>query len=280
MRLLAICLMILAGRVFPQNFIYLTSIGQFNNASSFHISPTGFLFIADAGRNEIIKMDTMGKPIKSTGGYGWGETTFDNPTGIFATSLSVYIADKNNHRIQRFDKDLNPISTLYTRDNEDMNSRFGYPQSCLISPQGDLFILDTENKRILKFDLFGNFIQNFGGYEYGKYALNKPSGISGDMNNNIYVAEGKKILLYDAFGNGIGEIEESEEISSLNIIYNTMTLNSTRSIYFCDLSQKGSQPEKLNIDFNQTGDDIISTLYFNHKLYILTQKEILIYERN
>jgi outer membrane lipoprotein-sorting protein len=142
-----------------------------------------------------------------------------------------------------------------------------------------MFILDSENKRILKFDLFGNFIQNFGGYDYGRYALNDPTGIAGDLNNNLFVIDGSTILIYDQFGNGIGEINGKENFSAINIIYNNMTINSRDNIYYYDLSHRTDQMEKISIDSKEISGDIKSTLIFNTKLYVLTSKEILIFQR-
>lgn len=276
---LAIIFILLQSWASPQTYIYQGTIGAFSNASSIHINSAGFLFITDAGNDEIYKMDTLGKVYKTTGGHGWGESTFDNPVNIFATPLSIYITDKNNHSIKRFDKDLNPISSLSTRDNDDQNSRFGYPLSCVIAPQGDLFILDSENKRILKFDLFGNFIQNFGGYDYGKYALNNPAAMAVDQNNYLYVADGKTILIYDQFGNGIGEITGAEDFVSINIIFDNMTISSKDKIYYYDLSQRTGQLENIKLDSEEIKGDIKSTLIFNKKLYVLTSKEIQIFQK-
>jgi hypothetical protein len=276
---LAILFILLQSWSSPQTYIYQGSIGEFNNASSIHINAAGFLFITDSGNDEIYKMDTLGKVIKTTGGHGWAEATFDNPVHIFATPLSIYVTDKNNHRIQRFDKDLNPISSLSTRDNDDANSRFGYPLSCVLSAQGDLLILDSENRRILKFDLFGNFIQNFGGHDYGNYALNNPTAMAGDQNNYLYVIDGKTILIYDQFGNGIGDIKGTEDFSSINIIFNNMTINSRDKIYYYDLSQKAGQLENIKIDLTEIRGEIKGTLLFNNKLYVLTSKEIQIFQR-
>ena len=276
---LAIVFILIQSLASPQTYIYQGSIGTFNNASSMHINASGFLFITDSGNDDLYKMDTLGRVIKSTGGHGWAEATFDNPVDIFATALSIYVADKNNHRIQRFDKDLNPISSLYTRDNDDPNSRFGYPLSCVIVPQGDLFILDSENKRILKFDLFGNFIQNFGGYDYGKYALNNPIAMAGDFNNFIYVADGKTIFIYDQFGNGIGEIKGTDDFVSINIIFDNMTINSKDKIYYYDLKQRTGVLENIKIDTDNNKEEIKSSLIFNKKLYVLTSKEIQIFQR-
>jgi hypothetical protein len=224
-------------------------------------------------------MDTLGKVIKSTGGHGWAEATFDNPVHIFATPLSIYVADKNNHRIQRFDKDLNPISSLSTRDNDDQNSRFGYPLSCVIAAQGDMFILDSENRRILKFDLFGNFIQNFGGYDYGKYALNNPVAMAVDFNNYLYVVDGKTIFIYDQFGNGIGEIKGAEDFNSINIIFDNMTINSKDKIYYYDLTQRTGTLEEIKTDADNIKGEVKSSLIFNNKLFVLTSKEIKIFQK-
>ena len=271
--------LLLSSLVFPQQYIYQYSLGKFNDAASFHINSAGFIFVADAGNSDIIKLDTAGKILKEVGGYGWQDSQFDIPSGIFASTLSIYVADKNNHRIERFDKDLNFVSSFSKRDNDDQNSRFGYPLGCVITNQGDLFILDSENKRIVKFDLFGNYIQNFGGYDYGKYATNSPVDMATDQTNNIYVVDGKKILIYDQFGNGMGEMDAIEDLSSIRIIFNNMTISSKNSIYYFDLSKGFGKPEKLNLELTESTGDIKASFIFNTKLYVLTSKEILVYQK-
>jgi len=81
--------------------------GKFSNAVSFSINPVGSIYITDADKNEIIKLDTLGNELNRIGGYGWNPAAFDFPADIFAQTLKVYVADKNNNRIQVFDKDLN-----------------------------------------------------------------------------------------------------------------------------------------------------------------------------
>ncbi len=62
--------------------------------------------------NEIVKLDTLNNALKSIGGYGWSNSTFDEPVDIYATDLRVYVTDKNNNRVQVFDKDLNFLFLL------------------------------------------------------------------------------------------------------------------------------------------------------------------------
>ena len=86
-------------------------------------------------------------------------------------------------------------------------------------------------------------------------------------------------MIYDQFGNGIGEIKGTEDFSSINIIFNNMTINSKDNIYYYDLSQRTGLLENVNVDLNEIKGDVKSTLFFNERLYILTSKEIQIFQR-
>src|SRR3990172_10415869 len=171
---LFVYLLLFSFEILAQNFVLDYSFGNFSSAAAFSISSSGFIFIADDGDDSLIKLDTLGNVIKEIGGYGWSESAFDTPSDIIANSLNVYVCDKQNHRVQAFDKDLNFISELYTRERDNPEERFGYPLSCALSSMGDLYVLDSENIRVLKFDLFGNYIQNFGGFDGGIFSLKNP----------------------------------------------------------------------------------------------------------
>ncbi len=151
--------------VLPQKIQQVAEIGDFYQASSFSINAAGFIYVTDAGANEIIKLDTLGNELISIGGYGWSESAFDEPVDIFATTLNLYVADKNNHRIQFFDKDLNYLSEFGTNDIDNPDYAFAYPTSCATSNQGDFYILDSDNLRVLKYDLNGNFLIEIGNHD-------------------------------------------------------------------------------------------------------------------
>ncbi|HVO74130.1 MAG TPA: NHL repeat-containing protein [Ignavibacteriaceae bacterium] len=279
--ILLILLINFAG--FSQSFNFNFSFGKFRDASSFYISSAGFIYVTDTGSDEVYKLDTLGNLKKEIGGHGWDEESFDDPADVFATPLNVYVSDKNNHRIQRFDKDLNFISQLRSDENTPLNEQFGYPLGCVTSTQGDMFILDSENKRIIKFDLFGNFIQNFGGYEAGAYTLNSPRKIAISPNNNIFVLDGNTIKIFDQFGNGMGSAEAGIDLNSLTIIFSSLTVNSRHEILSADLRNPELKFNKVMLQDSSPGSrgspEILSTLIFNNKLYLLTSKEILVYTK-
>lgn len=274
--LIALLVLFSSNLLYSQTFTYQSSIGKFKNASAFTINSAGVIYVSDAATDEIFKMDTLGNIMKYVGGYGWDEGDFDKPVDVFANPLSVYVADKNNHRIQRFDKDLNFISLLYTRGNDNQDEHFGYPLSAVASNQGDLFILDSENKRILKFDLFGNFVMNFGGFDAGAYALSDPKKMVVSSANNLYVLDGQKIIEFDQYGNGLNIIQTITNYISITLISENMLLNTNDRIIMTNLELPEFKFSEIKID-DAGFKPIVSSLIFQSKLYILNPEEIRIY---
>lgn len=261
-----------------QNFVLDYTIGSFISASAFSINSTGHIFITDDGDDSLIKLDTLGNVLKEIGGYGWSESAFDNPSDVFATTLNVLVCDKRNHRVQNFDKDLNFISGLYTRESKISEERFGYPLSCVLSTMGDLYVLDSENKRILKFDLFGNFIQNFGGFDAGIYSLKIPKMLAVDAENSIYVLDDSLLLVYDQFGNGKRRVQLNNSFSNIKNSSGFSIYNNEKEIYIGTFQNDNFVSSKINLIDNKEELKIISSTIFNKKLYILTPKEIYIFK--
>jgi len=137
------------NEAFAQEFTYENSIGKFEHATSFYISSAGILFVTDDFTDEVYQLDTLGNLLNSIGGYGWDINTFDDPVDVYADPLKIFVTDKNNHRIQSFDKNLNFIFEFNKQESEIEEERFGYPESAVQSNQGDVIILDSENKRRL-----------------------------------------------------------------------------------------------------------------------------------
>jgi len=273
-------LILLVGTLaFPQKYQLEYKIGQFVNASSFYVNPAGFIYVTDIRTDEITVLDTLGNLILNIGGYGWRQSAFDYPADIYADALKVYVVDKNNHRIQRFDKNLNFNFQIFTRNSEIEQERFGYPLSAVMSNQGDIFILDSENSRIVKLDIFGNFLQNFGGYDYGNYALQKPVQLAVSMQNNIFVIDRNQIIMFDQYGNGTGKITGIEEYTSMRIIFEWLTVTSKDKIYIANLRSPEMSLREVLLEGTEDKLEIVSALIFNNKLYVLSKKEILIFNR-
>ena len=263
-----------------QSFDYSESIGKFNRASSFYITANGLIYVSDSGSDEIILLDTLGNQINTFGGYGWDENSFDDPADVFADPLSIYVADNNNHKIKRFDKNLNFISSLYRRESEFLQEQFGYPLSCATSNQGYLYFIDSENKRIMKFDIFGNFILNFGGFDAGKYQLTNPKQLAISSWNYIFVIDGSDIVIFDNFGNGTNRISIDKPVNSIRILFDHMIICNGEEVYHSYLKSIDSKFTKIDLAGFEIDQKIISGILLNNRLYILTAKKLLVFDQN
>ncbi|MBK7629663.1 MAG: NHL repeat-containing protein [Ignavibacteriales bacterium] len=279
MKNLLLLFTILCSGLFAQNFEYDTSFGDFKNASSFYITANGMIYVSDSGSDEIVLLDTLGNQLKTFGGYGWDENSFDNPTDVFADPLTIYVADKNNHAIKRFDKNLNYLSSLYKKESDNSEERFGYPLSCATSNQGDLYFIDSENSRIMKFDLYGNYKINFGGFDAGKYQLSDPTKLAISSSNNIFVIDGEDIIVYDDFGNGINRINIGQRINSIRILFDQLVLTINDEIYHIYLRSPDLNITKFNLSGIDVLTNIVSAILLNNNLYVLTSKDILIFNK-
>ena len=142
-----------------------------------------------------------------------------------------------------------------------------------------MYILDSENKRIIKFNSFGDFVQNFGGFDAGIYALSNPKKFAISPNNFIFVLDGKRIVVFDQYGNGVSVFNSNYELESINIIFNKLTVNTKHDILFANLNDQFSLNEII-LDEIEENTDIVSSLIFNNKLYLLTPEKIIVYSRS
>ena len=274
---LLILLLVILQTIPAQTFVQSGQIGTFNMANSFSINPAGYFYVSDIGSNEIIKLDTLGNVIKAIGGYGWTESSFDTPSDVFANTLNVYVSDKNNNRIQYFDKDLNFLSQFTTEDSNDETKTFRYPISSAVSTQGDLFILDSDNNRILKYNSRGEFQVTIGGYDAGSYSLMTPIQFT-ITSLKLLVLDSQFLVLFDLFGNGIKKIKLEFVPENINSVFGNVCINVKSQIILIDEVSLESGTVAHVKFLSKIEEDIVDALVFNTKLYLLTKNTILIYK--
>jgi hypothetical protein len=276
-KLYMLILLIITIANYGQKLIPAGEIGSFSSARSFAINPYGMIYVSDDLKNEITQIDTLGNTIKTIGGYGWDTGSFDSPFDVFANILNVYVADKNNNRIQLFDKDLNFISQLSFREASEDRFSFKYPTSVSVSNQGDFYVLDSDNKRILKFNLRGEFITEIGGIEAGSFRLSDPQKFCMDANYNLLALENNSIFIFDQYGNGKKKVNIPFHATNINSLYNWVTIVDSKNLLLINNNQQDyssySEVIKLNLE-----EDIMDACVYRSKLYVLTGTVIFIYQ--
>ena len=144
---------------------------------------------------------------------------------FFLTPLSAVAIDNQIDVCYTINKKREKISIpqMYTFENVirgqfdgmEMNN----PNDLYIDSKGDVYIADTGNNRILKFNSTGEFLCSYDNAASG--GLITPKGVTVDENNNMYIADSgnQRIVILDEHGNYISSQgkPESDLLSGLAV---------------------------------------------------------------
>ncbi len=213
--------------------------GQFqrggSGVSGVAIDQEDNVYVATSGgscnKHQIQKFDQDGKVIKDWNGLIGYQIGYGGLQGIAVGGVSsssskdseegectgeeeskdyfVYVADTHNHRIQKFDAEGNFVlqwgnigrygshSRSYSYGKKPPGGLFFYPHDVAADNKGNVYVADTANNRIQKFDANGTFITH-----WGRGDLNYPTGVGVDPEGNVWVADYSSQLVrkYDSNG--------------------------------------------------------------------------------
>jgi DNA-binding beta-propeller fold protein YncE len=187
------------------------TFGDFVNARSISFNTNEEIYICDVGTNKVQRFNSQGKLTAEVGGYGWKATQFDQPMQVAASDgLNLFIVDYNNNRVERYDKNLNYISTLKGEDDARVPQLlFRYPVSVAASVQGDLFILEKDANQVIRINPFSLLTTQFGGFGAGQGRFQDPYELEISRGTGfIYISDESlgRIEVFDAFGNFVMEL--------------------------------------------------------------------------
>jgi sugar lactone lactonase YvrE len=243
---------------------------SFSGISSFTYSGCGpFNIVLDSSDNiyvsdhcqRVLKFDSSGNLLQtigsSTPNSGTGAGEFNTPRGLaFATSGDLYVVDQYNSRIQKFDSSGNFISTFGWGVSDGSlelqvctsscqigisgsgDGQFSSPNGIAIDSENFIYVADSSNHRIQKFDSSGNFISTFGEYPPGldDGHLAYPTSLTLDDEGNMYIVDygNDRVQVFDNEGNYITKFGypgtgESQFDSVWNI-----AIDSSRNLYVTD----------------------------------------------
>ena len=117
----------------------------------------------DADNYRIQKFDSDGKYLTKLVDSGSGDGEFNSPLGIAVDTLGTCMWQyADNHRIQKFHTTENGITYSYLKQWGTRASNYLEPQSSVAVHDGFIFVADSDNNRILKFDQSGNMVTRWG----------------------------------------------------------------------------------------------------------------------
>ncbi|MBK8901727.1 MAG: hypothetical protein IPM53_11125 [Anaerolineaceae bacterium] len=167
----------------------------------------GNIYIFDSGSHRVLKLDQAGILLLEWGGQGSEEGQFDcyedkgTICGIAVDEQdNIYVVDKGNYRIQKFDSAGNFLLAWGSQGTGD--GQFVRPIYAAVDQQGHVFVTDDRNPVIQKFDANGLFLGKWGSLGTAEGQFNHATGIAIDSDGNVYVSdyENQNIQKFDNDG--------------------------------------------------------------------------------
>ena len=130
---------------------------------------------------EIYEFERMWPVLEQPWYFNW-------PHGVaFDSRGYIYVADSDNHRIQKFTSDGQFIAKWGSLGGGE--GQFNWPGGVTVDGSGYVYVVDSGNHRIQKFTSSGQFIATWGSYGDEEGQFISPLGITVDSSDNVYVAD-------------------------------------------------------------------------------------------
>lgn len=296
--------------------------GQFRTPAGIAVSDSGRVYVSDSGNNRIQEFDANGKFISKWGQQGSGQDQLNNPTGLaLGSNDTLFVCDTGNHRIQKFNtigKHLSGwggygvlpavwqvssfVSTYPSDPNTDdsYKKRFNNPSGVVVK-DGAVYVADTGNNRIMKYDEDGSFLSQYGfKYVYDRtenvgatqylpahtvkiykrsFSLDSPRGVAIDKHGFIYFTGNNKANKLDSSFNAVTEWGSPEAATEGYGFENSygIVIDDDGYAYIADYrgncikkyTPKGKYLAIEEAATNEDGD--IITLTFNNRMRNITE---------
>ena len=182
--------------------------------------------------HKLQKFTSSGELIKCVGQRGRKKGEFDDPRGVTLYDNQVYVCDRNNHRIQVFNLDLNFVQSIGSHDSG--RGEFNTPLDVKFDTAGNMYVAEYDNKRVQVMDSSGHFIRSFG--QEGEGKLRGPSGLH-ITDKYVYVSDynGHCIVVYETSGKFVTSFGRRGQREGEFYYPNCITSCADGFIHVCDL---------------------------------------------
>ena len=204
-----------------------------------HAEPTNYTYNYDFWLEQVASPDAyrVGAYIL---GAGLGIGNFRDPQGLFIRDNRIYVCDSGNNRIVRLEvngsREYTVTALVYSVLIDGQASPFNYPMDIFESPDGHLYIADTNNHRILKLDRNWNYVYSVlkpDDESIGENAEFLPLKLTVDFANRLFVQArniNKGLMEFDSRGSFAGYMGANKvDVSIIDYVWKLVSTQAQKA---------------------------------------------------
>lgn len=175
---------------------------QFDKPRGMTLDTAGNLYVADGGNSRIQKFSPQGDYLASFGKAGSSEGDLGEPSGVAVDAEgNLYVTDALNQRLIKFDA----AGKLIKQFGGPEPGFYG-PRDITFGPDKLLYVLDQGRSSVVKMNVYGETLAQWGRSGSGDGEFNNATGIA-VAGNRVYVADAgnNRIQVFGADGNFIAQ---------------------------------------------------------------------------
>ena len=168
--------------------------GQFNQPTGITAGPNSpFVYVVDEGNKRISEFNINGTFVANFAPTG--SNAFQLPVRIAADGLdNLYVTDIVKNVVDVFDKNGN-FQFSFDGSSSPGGTKFNNPIGITVDQQGDVFVVDTSNNRVVEFNVnvgakTNSFVASIGSAGTGQGQFEQPTGVAVDGSGAfVYISD-------------------------------------------------------------------------------------------
>jgi DNA-binding beta-propeller fold protein YncE len=232
--------------------------GQLSKPINIAVDEDGTRYVVDVKLNRVMVYDANNRYVRAI-----GDPETWSPTDVAIIGKRLYVTDKKNGQVVLVEKATGEQLRRFGQLGAGKDGRFS-PTNLALGVDGSVYVTDTVNTQVNKFDDRGELLQTFGslGRRPGQFV--RPKGVAVDREGRVYVvdaaselvqifnADGDLLLFFGGAGNHPGGLNLPAKVV---IDYDNVGL-------FADRVAPGFKVEYLVLVTSQYGTNKVSVFGF------------------